>query len=78
MNRRQWRHRVLHAKCWRCDVPLVAVEHALVRRCPTCGSEYPEAVRLGYVWDIRHSIDGFGKEFWLEDVARRPPAGLMP
>ena len=65
MNRRQWRHRVYHCLRWKCNVPLVRLDHVFASRCPLCGTQYPETVRRSYERACRISIDGFGKEFWM-------------
>lgn len=46
INHRQWFHRLIHRKCWNCNVPLEYVNTADGRRCPMCLTFYPETLQI--------------------------------
>lgn len=53
-NHRQWFHRLIHAKCWNCNVSLVAVNDMDGKRCPMCLTFYNQTV-VGHLETKRRS-----------------------
>ena len=43
---RQWFHRLIHRKCWNCNVPLEYVNDRDGRICPWCKMFYPETLQV--------------------------------
>lgn len=50
---RQWWHRLIHRKCWYCDVPLAYVEDKDGRRCPMCLTFYSETAMAAHEQKVR-------------------------
>lgn len=46
INHRQWFHRLIHRKCWNCNVPLEPVVDRDGRRCPLCLTFYGETLMV--------------------------------
>lgn len=50
---RQWFHRLIHRKCWNCNVPLEYVNDRYGRVCPCCQTFYSEMAMITHEKRIR-------------------------
>jgi hypothetical protein len=50
---RQWWHRLIHRKCWNCNVALEHVADLDGRRCPMCLTFYGETIMVAHERNIR-------------------------
>lgn len=53
INHRQWWHRLIHRKCWNCDVPLDYVMDRDGRVCAICHVFYSETLMVTHERTVR-------------------------
>lgn len=69
INHRQWFHRLIHRKCWNCNVPLRRLNTAYVSVCDMCGQEYPEIVMHAHERNIRRN--SWWRSPWADPIVTR-------